>query len=183
MEAAFSWLGELFGLLLDFIPRWLIVKQTHGGVAFVRGKNAQLVEPGMRFFWPFWTEIILYPVVRQTMNLPQQTLTTLDGESIQINSIVVYKVDDVLKMLTLQFDIEETIRDLSLASIKTEITSRTFDEITNEQNKIDCDLTESLNEELAYYGVDIVKVALTDFAKTRVYTLSGMGNQHKLFPV
>ena len=176
MNNLFSMLASFLEMFIDLIPRFLIVKKTHAGVSFKRGKHTKIVPPGFHLWWPFWTEIELYPTVRQTMNLPQQTLTTRDREALQINTVIVYKVADVHKMLTKQYDIEETIRDLCLAAIADTIGNYEYEELLQNKLAVDQRIKDQVVPELLNdYGVNILKVKITDFAKTRVLTLSGMG--------
>jgi regulator of protease activity HflC (stomatin/prohibitin superfamily) len=174
-ETAFSWLGEIFRAILSLIPRFKIVKSTHEGVAFIRGKNVKKISPGFIFWWPFWTEHVLYPVVRQTMNLPQQTLITKDGITVQINTIVVYTVEDIVTALTIQWDLNETIRDLSLSKIRYKLGNHTYAYLVEHNTQIDEELTKDTHGELAPYGVNIVKMYMTDFSKTTVLTLAKLG--------
>lgn len=177
MTSLFDWLGEIVRAIFNIIPRFMIVKTTHAGVAWIRGSKIKEIKPGFRFWWPLWTDYMLYPTVRQTMNLPQQTLTTKDGIEVQVNIIVVYRISDIVDALTKQYDLEETIRDLCLASSKEIIMGSTYDEILSTYTFVDQKLTNEALENLDEFGVDVWRVRITDFARTKVYTISGMGQK------
>lgn len=175
MEAAFGWLGEIFAWFGNLIPRWVIVTKTHEGVAFVRGKHVEAVRPGMFFYWPFWTEVMLYPTVRQSVNLPSQTLTTKDECAITVGAVIIYKVSDIEIALAEQWDLSETITDLSMAAVRNVICSSTFDELQENWSDVDENLKKELHNTLKDYGIGILDARLTDFAKTKVVTLIGGG--------
>jgi len=42
-----NWLGEIIQAALRVIPRFAIIRATHSGVAFVRGKKAHVAKPGL----------------------------------------------------------------------------------------------------------------------------------------
>lgn len=175
MESAFGWLGEIFAWFGNLIPRWIIVTRTHRGVAFVRGKHVREMNPGMFFYWPFWTECMLYPVVRQSVNLPNQTLTTYDFKSITISAVIIYKVDNITQALAEQWDLAETIKDLSMSAVRKVTCEATFNELQSEWEHVDSNLKKELQETLKDYGIGILDARLTDFAKTKVVTLIGGG--------
>lgn len=173
MESALGWLGDIIRAIGRIIPRMLVVQRTHGGVAFVRGKHVREIKPGLFWWWPLWTKCILYPVVRQSLNLPSQSLTTQDSLSVTISGVVIYRVMDVVAALTRQWDLNETIRDLSMVAIREVVGSRPFDSINQKRREIDWELKEKLQDSLAAYGVEVLQIALTDFAKAKVISLVG----------
>lgn len=183
MGSIFSWLSDLMKYIGNLIPRFTIVKYTHGGVAFIRGKNIKAIKPGVFFYWPFWTEIMTYPVKRQSLNLPSQTLTTEDNLAVTVSAIVIYEVSDIVIALAEQWDLNETIRDLSLAAIKDVICESSWAIAHSNRKKLDRDLTKNLRQSLSDYGIKVLNVSLTDFAKTNVYTIvNGSFNKQVILP-
>lgn len=177
MESALGWIGELIHWITNLIPRWAIVNKTHKGVAFVRGKHVREINPGMLFYWPFWTELLLYPVVRQSLNLPSQTLTTQDGYPVTISAVIIYKIDDIKVALAEQWDLSETIQDLSMAAVRETVSDTEFDSLMDNWRDVDTMLKEQINSTLKEYGVDIMDARITDFAQTKVVTLIGGGGE------
>ena len=175
MSEAFGWIGKILDTILMFVPRLWIMEATHEGVAFVRGKNPKRMEKGLHWWWPFWTKIVSYPVVRQTQNLPQQTITTADDKQLQINTIVVFEVTDILKALTLQWDLEDTIMDLSQAAVRKALVKCDYDYIITETDKLEKLLTSSVRRQVTDFGVNIIKVCITDCVKTHTFTIAALG--------
>ena len=176
MSGAFAWLSDIFGAIIRFFPRLVIVRKTHGGVAFKRGKHIKEIEPGLIFYWPMITELETYPVVRQSLNLPSQTLTTTDGTPITVSCVIIYRIRSIVTALTVQWDLNETIRDLSLAAVKGYVSSHSFDELLGQHGEAEGALTAELRAALRGYGVEILKAAMTDFARTRVVSLVTPGD-------
>lgn len=178
MDTAFGWLGKLMETVGSLFPRLVVVKATHGGVAFVRGKLAKEIRPGLMLYWPIWTDFILYPAVRQSLNLPSQTLTTKDGRSITTSAVLVYEVNDMLKALTVQHDLDDTLRDISLAAVREHDQARTFDELRCEDG---AELRDTIRRRVQKYGVRVCDAWVTDFAETRVLTLVSPGSTREMF--
>ncbi len=167
---------NLLTLLADFIRTWvinlipqpLIVRKTHKGVRFVWGKNVKKIEPGFYFYWPFTTEIELYPVVRQTSRLPTQCLMDAEDHPVVVGAVLVYEIDDIIKALSEVMDIDETIEDISLATIKGFIVDKSLKGLSKRYMEIDKELTKSLRIKLKPYGVKVLNVYLSDCSGTKV---------------
>lgn len=182
MSGLFDVISGFLKGIIDFIPRFLLVEKTHKAIGFIRGNKVRIYEPGFfkNWYWPIWTSITEYPVVRQTVPLPQQVLTTRDDVTIVVDSMMVHSIANMENAFTRQEDLNDTIRDLTLASNKTIIMGYTYEEMKNSE-LIDKKLTSGVSKKLLYYGVKVHDVKLTSFAKTFVVTLSNMGSSSTMF--
>lgn len=178
MELALGWIGEIFRALLLFVPRLLIVKATHGGVKFVRGRKIVPIQPGLHIYWPLVTECVSVPVMRQTTNLAPQVLITADSQVIGVSGILVYEVEDASKLLTACWDYDETIRDHCLAAIKQVVTANALNFLIHNTHDTDHMLTRQLRRMLKRFGVRVIRVTLSDIAPCWVITgLAGTEQQ------
>lgn len=175
MAEAFGWISKIIDAILSFIPRIVVIRCTHRGVSFKKGRPGTIMNPGLHVWFPLWTDLEIYPIVRQTMNLPQQTITTYDDQQIQINTIVVFRVSDIVTAFTLQWDFEETIRDICQTTIRSTLTRKKYATIMSKADDIDALLTETLKDVLLEYGVEVLKVGLSDCVRTQTYTLAALG--------
>lgn len=177
---ALSWISDFFGFFGRLIPRILIVRRTHQGIAFVRGRKVKKLLPGITVYWPILTEVLLYPVVRQTANLNPQCLMTHDGVTVVAGGIVVYNVYDIEKALAETWDLDETIIDISQVGLRNVIVSNTLSEVNGNRKGIDKQLTQELNEQLKEFGINVIRVSIADFAKCLV--IKNMGQQVTYLP-
>lgn len=180
MEAALGWLGDIFRALLKLIPQIILVRATHAGVKFRWGSHVIELRPdnglfktGIHLYWPAVTEYEVVPVKRQTTNLQPQYLTTKDRKTIGVSGILVYEINDVIKLLTECYDYEDTIRDLALAAVKEVIIQYDFGYLQDNGKKIDQELSRTLREQLRRFGVKTIRVTLSDFSQCRVIALWG----------
>jgi regulator of protease activity HflC (stomatin/prohibitin superfamily) len=174
VEAAFAWLGDLARWLSAWVPRLVHVKATDKGVKFVRAAT-KLLEPGLHVWWPITTEIMTHPVVRQVVNLPNQTLLTKDGKVVVASGVVVYTISDLHRFLVENYDAEASIAELGLAGIRRAVTQRKFDDLRNGRADTDNRLTEECQRLLDDLGVKVEYARLTDFAPVRAFALLGTG--------
>lgn len=192
METAFGWLGQIFDAILRFVPRVLLVRETHEGIKFQTGRIVKVLKctnglpfplmfllfglipmiwfrrTGIHIYWPLVTEYEIVPIRRQTTNLVEQYLSTKDCKTVGVSGILVFEVYDVKKLLTRCYDYEDTIRDLALAAIKKVITSHTISSLQENSAEVDKELTEELKKELKIFGVKVIRVTLSDLAECKM---------------
>lgn len=171
METAFGWLSEVFNAILSLVPRIVIIRATHGGVKWRRGKHIIAMPPGLHIYWPLMTEIEVMPTARQSKNIPIQHLTTKDGKKVAIGVVVVYRIKDVVQAFGgANWDVDTTVNDISQAAVVCQIAGRTHDELLTMIGAgiLNGPLTEATRKELSKFGVSVLRCKLTDFAECRV---------------
>jgi hypothetical protein len=108
----------MFDRIFDFIADawewlipWVVIDAYEMGVVLRWGKFSRVVSPGLSFVWPLGIEDVKYEtVVRQTVYLDPQSLTTSDGKSITVAGIIVFEISDIRKYL---LDIDDGEDDMS----------------------------------------------------------------------
>lgn len=183
MDSAFGWIGQIIEWVGSFIPHYVHVKATHMGIMFYRS-NTITLDPGLHWYLPFWSEPLLYPIKRQTLNLPPQVLTTIDNITILVSVVVTYDIYDIHKAMVDTYDFEDTIREVSQVAVKKVITVKTFTNIGESDDEIDRELCRRIRSAIRVYGVRVIEAAITDLGKTRIYRLVGDGceSKHQQFP-
>jgi regulator of protease activity HflC (stomatin/prohibitin superfamily) len=178
METAFSWISEIAQWLGRFIPRLLIVRSTHAGVKFRHGKRPEPLAPGLRFYWPLVTEVEVIPIARQTHNLPTQALLTADGKKVVVSGVVVYKIKDIVATIARNWDVSDTINDITMVAIMQVVTTHTLEYLLKHlTDEVQDKLTHETRKKLRVYGVGVYWTALTDFAECLVIKNISSGNQ------
>ena len=163
MDIAFGWLGQLADFLFSLFPRIIIVNPTQRGVRFKYGRHVSEITPGVRCFWPVVTEVEVYPVVRQTLNLDSQTLCTSDGRVVGVAGVVVYSVPNIIDFVTETHDGENCIRDIALMAISEVVTSNEYVYLQNDNKKVRMELRNRMGASLKRFGVSVKQVQLSDF--------------------
>jgi len=169
MDSAFAWLGDIIQWFGRWIPHLAIIRSTHAGVKFRHGKKAVAMPPGLCFYWPLVTEIEIMPVARCTHNLPTQALMTKDGRKVVVSGVVVYKIKDIVAALARNWDVNDTINDITMCAITDVITKHDFKDIMEHiTSEIQMKLTKETRHKLRAYGVQVFRTALTDFSTALV---------------
>jgi regulator of protease activity HflC (stomatin/prohibitin superfamily) len=178
MESAFSWIGSIIQWFGLFIPRRVIVRKTDKLIKFTYSGDVVEKGPGIRWFWPFTTEIIQLSVVRQPLDIKTTRFTTADGRACIADCTVVYVISDAVKFLTENFDGHLALSECVNACLKNKLSEMTFKEI-QESNTLNEELTDIISTDTEDFGVDIEYVRLQDF--TWVIPISLIGNDSTKF--
>lgn len=173
MDSAFAWLGQLVEWFGRLIPRWQVLDTTQGAIRYRGGNRPAYCGPGVWWWWPardVWQE---YPIARQADRLQTQTIVTTDDKVIVVGGLIVYSVDDLLKLATTTFQPSTAVKDLALTAIHDVCCQMTWEELKTEQRKgtLDTKLKNAAQRALNDYGVRVLKVMLTDLAPARVLKL------------
>jgi regulator of protease activity HflC (stomatin/prohibitin superfamily) len=173
MDSALAWIGQIAEWIGKFVPRWIILDTTEGGVKFVRGRKVVLMEPGIHWYWPATTSYNTYPTANQTDELRSQTIVTADGKTIDLSALIRYQVDDVAKLLSENYQAKTAIADVSLAAIHDVCCRMTWGALQLEQRKgtLKTKLRKAVAKEVRALGVQVHAVTLTDMSVCRVLKL------------
>ncbi len=144
------------------------------------GAIVTLVTPGICLYNKWLSELEIYPTARQTTNLPYQALVTKDKCTLAVSAIVVYEVLDLVKAYGETWDIEDLIKDISLAKVRLLLTSMKYDNVIENQESIDLSLTESIKKELDSYGINVINSFFTDLAPSSNTLLMGSAGANLL---
>lgn len=171
MESAFSWVGAIAEWLGQWIPRWAIVRTTHGAVKFVGGKKVVPLGPGWHIYWPFRTDFVVYPTARQAVNLPNQTMETRDKRTVMVGGMIVYEVHDIAALVAYTFDPDDTVKDIAAAAIHDVCCTKTWEELQMGQQTgtLDRELKIEMKKGLTKFGVTVLRTTLTELAPCRVF--------------
>jgi len=170
MNNALSWIGDLVAWIVQFIPKWIIIPTTHKTVKWVHGNKPIIMDSGIHWYWPLVTIIKSWPVVRQSRDLTAQVMTSTDGKTFSAGVVVTYTVPDLLTLLTLAWDPDEVVDEVSVAAIYDVLSVMSWEEIQI-STTLTKQLTKAIQALLKPYGVKIVRAALTELAPCRVIKL------------
>jgi len=173
---AFSWVGQIFEAMFQFIPRLVIVRDTHGAVKWTM-QGVKEVKGGTRtWYWPATTEIELLVTARQTLNLYPQSLETRDGKQISVSGFLVYSIEDVVKAIGQRnWDVETTIADISGGTICSLVLSYDYEDLLAaiSSGKFSEELTQACQERLSEFGVNVQEAGFMAFTSCRALNLLG----------
>lgn len=182
MESALAWVGQIAAWIGQWIPRWVILDPTMGAVKYVRGQRVIPLSAGIHFYWPVTTTMETYPVARQADDLRSQTIVTTDDKTVVVGGMIVYRVPEPVKLLPTTFRPQQAIKDIALTCIHDVCCRMSWADLKKGQQKgtLDTKLRNEARYQLEEYGVEVIKVQLTDLAPARVYKVMQSTSQDEV---
>jgi len=166
---------DLFVSFLHLFRAWEIIDEYERGVRLRFGKlyNGALL-PGFHWRIPFGVDKILTEnVTRTTTALSPQALTTKDGVGVVVSGIVTWRICDIVKFLIKVEEAKEILADVTRGVIRQLVAAHTWDEISYKGEQFDDELFKKARTPAFQWGVEVLKVSLSDVAKCRSLRLLG----------
>jgi regulator of protease activity HflC (stomatin/prohibitin superfamily) len=168
--------SQLFNFMLQFwhnmLPFYVINAYEHG-IILRLGKFLKSIEAGFGWKIPFADEVLHCRNTVTTMAIKNQSLTTLDGKQITIESIVKYKIINAKKYLLEVEDSIDAINDITQGKIKELVNAKNWADIRVLK---DAEIKELVGNEAREWGIKIFYITITSLVETRVYKIINNNN-------
>ena len=158
---------DLFVTFIHDILPFKIVDQWEEGVHLTTGKFKRIVKPGLNFKIPFFDQIIITPVITQTVNLKPQTVTSFDDKSIVLTSIVRYHIHDVKKFLLGVMHANDVLVDTTQGVIRDMVENTMWEELVD----LGLIVMPEVNEQVSKWGITIEQISFPDLGEIKTYRL------------
>lgn len=168
---------DVFLSSLRFMQFMCVIRAYERGVVLRFGKFHREIGPGRHWMWPFMIEEVWTTnVVPETMKIGPQSLTSRDGKSVVITTVITFHVFDVRKFLLEVEGANHAIEDAAYGSVARAVMVNDWTErVRNEMAAI---LTAEVAEQAAQYGVGINAVQIADFTEsTSVRVMQQLSNR------
>ena len=109
-------LTRLFDFLLN-MPPFGIVYPDEGGIFLRGGKYKRTLSAGFYWKWPFYDRIRKTNIKDQVINLPNQSITTIDRKILALSGTVRYEIEDAKKAILDVLDYDSSLQNLAMSLI------------------------------------------------------------------
>jgi len=175
-------LDKLVDLLVSFgreLLPFVIIEQWNGAVQLRFGKFIKVLYPGIHFKIPFFDSVIETPVITQSVNLPSQTLTTLDEQSIVLKSIIRYKVNNIQTYLLGVMHANDVLIDTTQGMIRDIVEMTTWPALVD----VNTQITNEVKEFVVKWGIEVEAVTITDLGLVKSFRIFGdEGHKSTILP-
>jgi len=162
----------------DILP-WKIVNQWEKGVHLRTGKFLRVVEPGLRFKFSFFDQILTTSVITQTVNLKPQTVTSFDEKSVVLTTIVRYHIFDVEKFLLGVMHANDVLVDTTQGIIRDIVERTTWEELVDLNKRV----TPEVNKQVKKWGIYVELISFPDLGEIKTYRIMTDGGKEMTSPL
>jgi len=151
--------------ILKFIEHFYffrVIEADEMGVHMIFGRWVRVLSPGIRFRFPCVDRMRTTNIKEQIINLPNQSV----GEK-AFSLTIRYDIEDVQKALLNVQDYDSSLQNLAMEIASNYMSKNTECSCLQLQSNIYDELTTEAEE----WGINIINVGITDFAKHRVLRL------------
>ena len=169
-------LDKLLDFVITFIKDFLpfkIVDQWEQGVHLRFGKFHRVVYPGLNWKRPFFDQIWVTAVITQTVNLKPQTVTTSDGKTVVLTSIIRYHIENVEKFLLGVMHANDVLVDTTQGIIRDIVEDTNWDDLVDLTNRV----TPVVNKQVERWGIKVQLVSFPDFGQITTYRVMTDGKE------
>jgi regulator of protease activity HflC (stomatin/prohibitin superfamily) len=169
-------LDKLIDFVIQFIDLfrfWCVLPPEQQGFVRRFGVPRRDLNPGLNFLLPFNIETYTRVDVRQWSDvLPPQSLRTKDGVDVVVRLMVAYQVANPRTFVLEVFDATNNIQDLAMGTLGSAVTraraADVFSGVVLEK------VRDRIIRAAAKWGIEVLKVQLTDATAAPSYRLFGM---------
>lgn len=166
----------MFERLIDLLVQaWanvtpVFVVDAYETAAVLRfGRYHRACGPGLHWKIPFVDRVIEVITCTTTMRLPPQTLTTADGKQIVVTAIIRYNVRDVEPFVTIIYDQQDALCDVTMGAIREAVRQATFADLAAQPPEKE--IATAVRRKVSRYGFDVEAVTFSDLAAIRSFRL------------
>ena len=138
-----------------------VVNQYQRAVLLRFGRYVAVLEPGLKFVWPYGIDRTLFVDLRvATIDVSGQDIITRDNVPVSINAVVYFQVDDPeLAVLNVE-NFRQATTLLAQTLLRSVLGSHELDDMLSERDKIGKVLKDELDKSTETWGVRVVSVEL-----------------------
>ena len=163
-----DWLTALW----DRVTFACIIESWEQGVRFRRGKPEDAPLPaGLWFHWPFVDRIEVLPIMARYIDLPTQSVTTADDQTVTFSANICYEIENAVLAYTEIHDLEDYMARASMGHLHGKIHEWSLADLMAHLKDLEKSLEGTLQTRVKRAGIKVLDVKLTDMVKSRQFRL------------
>jgi hypothetical protein len=143
-----------------------IVQSGQAGVLFFCGRARKVLDHGFHPLIPIVHYVRKVPIRSITLDLPRQRVANTDGLVFDVDTSIVYRIDDPVKAVTLVDNLTTAITNVVPLVVHEIIREQARDRLTDRQ-ALDAELTERCAKRLAAWGLSVEQAGMSSISPTR----------------
>lgn len=127
--------------------------------------SPKIIQPGFVLIFPFVEVLKTRHVRQQTLALADQTIMIRGGLTFRVSAMVMFKVNDIYKALFEIEDLNASLTDISMATLRETLAFRSHTGLSD-MKTMSRELLGELQTKSAEWGVEFLAFRLTDLSPT-----------------
>jgi regulator of protease activity HflC (stomatin/prohibitin superfamily) len=140
------------------------VEEGHVGLFYKDGEFVESLGPGRYAFWKNAAKVRLYHVdLREVvLDVAGQEIMTADKVTLRLNAVVVYRVTDARKSVTVTEDVRQALYREAQLALRAVIGTRELDALLADKDAVAKALEAALRRRAAVFGLEVISLGIRD---------------------
>jgi len=156
LEPLITWLN---GVWKDLWP-FTTISQYEAGLILRNGKFHKEIGPGLWRKIPWIDQVLSAVIVTTTMDLPAQSITTLDGKAVTVTAVIKYSIFNVKTFLLEVMDQKDALGDTTMGIIARLVLDSNWEDLKGDA--INNEISKKARAQAKKYGIEVEQVTLKD---------------------
>jgi regulator of protease activity HflC (stomatin/prohibitin superfamily) len=167
-----TWVSTVVEYLKEAMPI-RVVNEYQQGIRFTAGKAGPVKRHGVYLFLPIYQSFDIINTTREVINLPTQSLVTLDDIGVCVSGALEYRVRNARAYWLAVQDFDTSIVNSAMGSLSREVRGRTYQDNASHTHDLEGLVKDNLQKKVHSWGVNINDFYITDFVKAPSFRLFG----------
>lgn len=159
-----NWVKDLISYISSMFKWWVIVLPWQSGIRIRLGKKEKILINGIYLKLPIIDSVFIQNVRFRYAQMPIQTVTTKDGNTITLNGSIGWEITDIRKMYNGINNPEATMTGIAMAEISEYVATHTLLECTPKE------LEKAIKLDVTKHGIKTI-MKISSFAVVRTFRL------------
>jgi len=158
---------EFFEYIFNVFKIWVIIQPWEKGLRVRLGNKIKRLESGIYFKIPYFDSIYVKEYRLKMLQLPIQTLTSKDNQTITINTCLGYSITDIEKLYNSVCHPEGVLSNIAMSEVSGFISKNNLESVNTEN--LEKLIIKTLNEQ--DFGLKLEYFKITNFAVVKTFRL------------
>lgn len=159
-----SWVKELVTYISDLFKWWIVILPWQEGIRVRLGKHELHLRKGIYLKLPVIDSVFVQNIRLKYAQIPIQTVTTKDGQTITIHGAIAYKITDIKKLYNSISNPDATITGIAMSKLSDYVANHVLADCTPSK------LEKAVIIDGQQYGLD-TEIKITGFASVKTFRL------------
>lgn len=162
----FQWIAEIWS---QHLSPFVVLSDYEEGVILRMGKYQKNLVKGVNFKMPLMDYTMTVVVTKDTYHVANVNVTTIDGKTISVGSIVEFNIVDVKKYFLDVNEAQSNAHDITRGIIADYLSDCEWEEVKKKTTLTQ--IKNRLKPQMEAMGMNVTQVMFGDIAQSRVFTI------------
>ncbi len=156
---------QFFGIVLILLLIYAVasirmVMEYERGIVYTLGKYTGAKDPGLRFVWLFFQQMIKVDMRVRTEDIPSQDVISKDNVSVKVNAVVYFRVVNPGYAINRVEDFEMATSQLAQTTLRSVLGKHELDDMLSKREQLNKDVQDILDSQTDGWGIKVTNVEI-----------------------